>query len=111
MSAARAKGTAWETAIVGYLRGRGAPHAERRALNGSNDRGDIAGIPGLVIERGCVVNELELEIEDIARTVVCPTCGARRGRACRYTGIRGNKAIAQNYSHTGRLKTARGEAL
>ena len=50
MTASRAKGTAWETAIVGYLRGRGAPHAERRALGGNNDRGDIAGVPGVVVE-------------------------------------------------------------
>lgn len=50
MTAARTKGTAWETAIVGYLRTVGAPHAERRALGGANDRGDIAGVPGVVIE-------------------------------------------------------------
>lgn len=50
MSAARRKGTAWETMIVDYLRGHGRPHVERRALNGANDRGDIAGIPSVVIE-------------------------------------------------------------
>jgi hypothetical protein len=50
MSKSRAKGTAWESAIVDFLRERGAPHAERRALGGANDRGDIAGIPGVVIE-------------------------------------------------------------
>lgn len=50
MSAARAKGTSWETAICDYLRSRGAVHAERRALNGAKDRGDIAGLPGVVIE-------------------------------------------------------------
>ena len=50
MSAARAKGTAWETAIVTYLRASGFRYAERRAMNGTNDRGDIAGVPGVVIE-------------------------------------------------------------
>jgi hypothetical protein len=50
MSASRKKGTAWESAIVTYLRGNGVPHAERRALAGTLDRGDIAGIPGVVIE-------------------------------------------------------------
>ncbi len=50
MSRSRAKGTAWETAIVDYLRGTGAPHAERRAQAGTKDRGDIAGLPGVVIE-------------------------------------------------------------
>jgi len=50
VSAARRKGTAAESAVVDYLRVNGVAHAERRALNGSNDRGDIAGIPGVVIE-------------------------------------------------------------
>jgi hypothetical protein len=50
MSKSRAKGTAWETQIVTYLRDNGVPHAERRALGGNNDRGDIAGIPGVVVE-------------------------------------------------------------
>ncbi len=50
MSRARAKGTAWETAVCNYLRILGWPHVERRALNGAKDRGDLAGIPGLVVE-------------------------------------------------------------
>ena len=50
MSAARAKGTAWETAIVNYLIGEGFVMAERRALAGALDKGDITGIPGVVIE-------------------------------------------------------------
>lgn len=43
-------GTAAETAVVRWLRGHGFPHAERRALSGSQDQGDVAGIPGVVIE-------------------------------------------------------------
>lgn len=50
MSAAKQRGTAWETAIVTFLRDRGFPQVERRALNGAKDRGDIAGIPAVVIE-------------------------------------------------------------
>lgn len=49
MSKAKQKGTAAETAVVKYLQSRGYK-VERRALSGSNDRGDIAGIEGLVIE-------------------------------------------------------------
>lgn len=44
------RGTAWETAIVRHLAVEGFPHVERRALKGTADRGDIAGIPGVVIE-------------------------------------------------------------
>lgn len=50
MSASKRKGTAWETACVQFLRAEGAVQAERRALGGTNDRGDIAGLPGVVVE-------------------------------------------------------------
>jgi hypothetical protein len=50
MSASKRKGTTWESAIVQFLRDNGVPHAERRALGGAKDRGDIAGIPGVAIE-------------------------------------------------------------
>lgn len=50
MSKAKAKGTAAESAVVTYLAGHGFPHAERRALAGVNDLGDITGIPALVME-------------------------------------------------------------
>jgi len=50
MSASKAKGTTAETAVVRFLQANGHPRAERRALAGAQDRGDIAGIPGVVIE-------------------------------------------------------------
>lgn len=50
MSASKRKGTGWESAVVQFLKENGATHAERRSLNGAKDRGDIAGIPGVVIE-------------------------------------------------------------
>lgn len=46
----KAKGTNWESAIVAYLRDEGWTHVERRTLSGATDRGDIAGIPNVVIE-------------------------------------------------------------
>jgi len=46
----KAKGTAFETLVVNYLRDHGFPHAERRALAGIHDLGDITGTPGLVWE-------------------------------------------------------------
>lgn len=50
MTASRRKGTRAESLLVDYLRSRGWRYAERRALNGAKDRGDVAGIPGVVIE-------------------------------------------------------------
>jgi len=46
----KATGTAAESAVVKYLRENGFGNAERRALHGSTDLGDITGIPGVVIE-------------------------------------------------------------
>ena len=50
MSKQKQKGTAAETAVVNWLKTKGRKHVERRSLNGTNDRGDIAGIPGVVLE-------------------------------------------------------------
>jgi hypothetical protein len=43
-------GTATETAVVNYLREHGWPSAERRALAGTYDLGDIIGTPGICWE-------------------------------------------------------------
>ena len=50
MSKSKAKGTAFETLIVRYLRENGFPYAERRALTGNADKGDITGTGPLVWE-------------------------------------------------------------
>lgn len=43
-------GTDAERAVVRVLRSAGWPHAERRALRGSRDAGDITGTPGVLWE-------------------------------------------------------------
>lgn len=58
-SASKAKGTAAETAVVNYLKTWDRPYVERRSLSGVNDRGDVAGIPGVVIE---VKNEKTIQL-------------------------------------------------
>jgi hypothetical protein len=88
MSKSKAKGTTWETAVVDYLRGRGAVHAERRASHGNTDRGDIAGVPGVVIEAknaakvelGNWLVELQAEVIN-ASAAVGAVWIKRRGRA------------------------------
>ena len=72
MSKSKQKGTAAETAVVNWLQSKGRKHVERRSLNGTHDRGDIAGIPSVVIEvKNCArmelskwVAELETEIQN-----------------------------------------------
>lgn len=69
MSKGKQKGTSAETAVVNWITSKGRKHVERRALSGNDDRGDIAGIPAVVIEvKNCVKMELsawlkELEVE------------------------------------------------
>lgn len=50
MSKSKQKGTAAETAVVKWLKENKYKYVERRSLSGVNDRGDIAGIPNVVIE-------------------------------------------------------------
>lgn len=50
MNRPKIKGTAGESAVVKWLCENGHPHAERRALQGAADKGDIAGLPGVMIE-------------------------------------------------------------
>ena len=50
MTRPRDIGTQAETAVVRYLQAHGWPHAERRALRGIQDAGDITGTPGVCWE-------------------------------------------------------------
>lgn len=55
----KTKGSAAERAIVYYLRANGWPHAERRLAGATHDRGDIAGVIGVVIEvKSCTRTDL-----------------------------------------------------
>ena len=49
MSKAKQKGTLAETAVADFLK-QTFTAVERRTLSGKNDRGDIAGVPGCVVE-------------------------------------------------------------
>ena len=59
VSKSKQKGTSAETAVVNWLTSKGRKHVERRALSGLLDRGDIAGIPAVVIE---VKNHQRMEL-------------------------------------------------
>lgn len=64
----KAKGTSAETAVVRFLQAVGFIHTERRTLGGTYDRGDIAGIPGVVIEvKNCAKTELAAWVAEAER--------------------------------------------
>ncbi len=50
MNKSKAIGTSCETAVVNYARRNGFANAERRALAGSADLGDILMCPGFIVE-------------------------------------------------------------
>lgn len=50
MSTSKAKGTSAESAVVKFLQRAFWPYAERRALSGGQDKGDITGTPGIAWE-------------------------------------------------------------
>jgi hypothetical protein len=67
-------GTDAERAVVRFLQANGWPHAERRALRGTSDAGDVTGTPGVCWEvksRGRPVSDAQiarwLEETDIER--------------------------------------------
>lgn len=70
MSASKAKGSRFEREVVDYLKS-WYPHAERRALCGTKDKGDIVGVWGWVLELkntrtidlAAAVDEAEIECE------------------------------------------------
>ncbi|WP_326613191.1 hypothetical protein OG949_33060 [Streptomyces scopuliridis] len=57
MTKSKAKGTKAETDVVRYLQ-HWWPGAERRALSGNKDKGDVAGIPGVVVEVKAAATQL-----------------------------------------------------
>lgn len=94
LASAKAAGRAWESAIVDYLHLRGWPHAERRRLAGANDRGDIAGLPGICIE---AKNTKTISLADFLDQAVLEAAndGARYGVA--WIKRRGHTSPARAY--------------
>lgn len=80
MNPSKRKGTAFETAVVRYLQANGHPNAERRALTGNQDRGDIANIPDFALECKAVQSiALAQFIDEATREAI--NAGARYGAA------------------------------
>lgn len=71
MNPSKDKGTAFETLVVGGFHDMGFPYAERRAQRGNHDGGDIAGIPGVVLECKAVARlDLSGWLREVATEVV-----------------------------------------
>jgi len=85
------KGVSWESRIVDYLRSVNWPHAERRALHGVNDKGDITGLPTAVpvvieaknaarVELAAWVDEANREAANVGPTALGVVWAHRKGK-------------------------------
>lgn len=79
MSKAKQKGTAAETAVVKYLRDNGFIHAERRALHGTVDKGDITGCGSIVFE---VKNHKTLDLAGWLKELEVEMANAKADTGC-----------------------------
>ena len=60
------RGTAFESMIVAHLKDNGFPYAERRALAGALDKGDITGLPGVMLEiKACKTLKLSEWMDEV----------------------------------------------
>jgi hypothetical protein len=74
----RTKGAAHERAVVTWLRGRGRLHTERRLAGSPDDRGDVAGWPGVVVEaKNHARIDLAGWVDQLERSIAL--CGADTG--------------------------------
>lgn len=79
MSAEKRKGDAFERDVVRVFNEYGFPHAERAlGLGRHDDRGDVAGVPGFLIEaKNCARLELATWVDEAVREVIAN--GVRAG--------------------------------
>ena len=93
MNRSKAKGTAWESAIVTFLTERW-PHVERRALAGSKDRGDVMGLPGVVIE---AKSAARLELSEWAKETAAEVANANARIGVTWIKRRGKTSAADGF--------------
>jgi hypothetical protein len=94
MNRSKQRGTAWESRVVSFLQEHGWPHAERRALHGSQDKGDILGIPGWVIE---CKNASRLELAEWVKELQAEIRNARTAHGALWLKRRGKTSAADAY--------------
>lgn len=88
MSAAKRKGSQFEKAVADYLAVELGMSVERRVSEGANDRGDLSGLPGVVVEAknqnrdqlGVWVTEAEREALNDGFETLAIVAHKRRGK-------------------------------
>jgi len=73
----KAKGTAFESRLVSYLNAQGFPLAERRALSGALDKGDVSGVPFVIEAKSCRALDLSGWCDEAAKEAKTAGVGNR----------------------------------
>lgn len=95
MSESKRAGTWAETMVVNWLQLHGYPWAERRALQGANDKGDIAGVDGRVIE---VKNEKRIDLPGYLKELEAEKANAEADEGAVVIRRRGTQDVGQWYA-------------
>lgn len=91
----RRKGAGAERALVAWLRSRGRPHIERRIPGMADDRGDLTGWPGVVVEsKNCTRLELAAWVDQLDAEIA--TAGAETGAVI--VKRRGTTDVGRHYA-------------
>ena len=94
-SASKQKGSAHERAVVDYLKANGWKHAERRLAGDKNDRGDIAGVPGIVLE---CKNEKRIDLAQYMRELEVEVANDKADAGAAIVKKRGTTDVADYYA-------------
>jgi len=95
MSKAKQKGTNAETAVVKYLQANGFQYAERRALHGNLDKGDITGCGPLVFE---VKDHATFKLSEWLQELRDETLNAKANTGCVVAKKRGKSDAGEWYA-------------
>ena len=94
-STSKQKGSAHERAVVDYLKANGWKHAERRLAGDKNDRGDIAGVPGIVLE---CKNEKRIDLAQYMRELEVEAAIDKADAGAAIVKKRGTTDVADYYA-------------
>lgn len=94
-SPSKQKGSAHERAVVEYLISKGWKHAERRIAGDVKDRGDIAGVPGVVFE---CKNEKRIDLAQYMKELEVEVANDKADVGVAVVKKRGTTNVADHYA-------------
>ena len=94
-SASKRKGSTYEKNVADYLISKGWKHVERRIAGDTKDRGDLAGIPGVVFE---CKNEKRIDLSQYMRELETEVTNDKADMGVAVVKKRGTSNVADHYA-------------